>query len=208
MNEQWKQRWDQRYKESEYAYGKEPNVFFKNCLNELDIKGDILFAAEGEGRNAVYAAKHGLNVSAFDISEEGKKKALDLATQEDVSINYQVGDLFSLDIINKSYDAAALIFSHFPAEVREQLNKKVAELIKPGGLLILEGFSTSHLPYVEKNPAIGGPKDINQLFSKEQVINDFEGFETIKLEEKEVNLQEGLYHQGIGSVIRYIGRKL
>ena len=81
-----KQMWDNRYRASEYAYGTEPNTFYKQTLDEYDLKGKILLAAEGEGRNAIYAAEKGLEVVAFDISEEGKKKALQLAKKKNVNI--------------------------------------------------------------------------------------------------------------------------
>lgn len=88
----WTQRWDDRYSSEEFAYGKEPNNYLKEQLEKLN-PGAILFPAEGEGRNAIFAAKLGWNVSAFDISEEGKNKALKLAEANNVSIDYQVGEL-------------------------------------------------------------------------------------------------------------------
>lgn len=106
--------WDSRYSAEGYAYGTTTNNFFKYVIDKYKLSGRILMPAEGEGRNAVYAAKNGLNVTAFDTSKEGKKKALKLAKKENVEINYQVGNLFDLDIINEQYDCAALIYAHFP----------------------------------------------------------------------------------------------
>ena len=109
--------WDSRYAEDEYAYGTEPNEFFKETINKFDIDGKILLPAEGEGRNAVYAAKKGLDVTAFDISIEGTKKALQLAEHENVAIRYEVGNLPELKLMNESFDAAAFIYAHFPPPI-------------------------------------------------------------------------------------------
>ena len=200
--------WDKRYGDTAYAYGEEPNVFFKDTLNKLDLKGSILLPAEGEGRNAIYAAKKGMEVFAFDISIEGKNKALGLAKKEDVEINYEVGSFFSLDLVNQSYDCCALIYSHFPPDARNAYHHKINELIKLNGILILEGFCTGHLEYQKMNPSVGGPKKEALFFSTEMIKNDFSNFEIIQLEEKEVELNEGKYHQGKAKVIRFIGKKI
>ncbi|SDR75860.1 Methyltransferase domain-containing protein [Polaribacter sp. KT25b] len=202
-----KEMWESRYSAEDYAYGIEPNTFFKETLEKYKLEGTILLPAEGEGRNAVFAAKKGLNVLAFDISEEGKKKALKLAAKQNVTINYKVGDFFNLDIVNHKYESVALIFAHFPVSILSKYHKKIGDLIKPNGLVILEGFSKNHLKLSEKNPSLGGPKNIEVLFSKESIQNDFPDFEILLLEESNVNLSEGKFHNGESSVIRFIGRK-
>ncbi|MEZ5009547.1 MAG: class I SAM-dependent methyltransferase [Chitinophagales bacterium] len=202
-----KDMWDDRYSDEEYAYGIEPNVFLKETIEKFKLKGDMLFPAEGEGRNAVYAAKNGLKVTAFDMSIEGRKKALQLAAKEKVDITYEVGNFFELDLIHQQYDAAALIYAHFPPPLLSQYHQKIGDLIKPNGLIILEGFSKNNLKLRAKNPNIGGPNMEEMLFSKDSIQKDFPDFEIIQLEETEVELQEGKYHNGIGSVIRFIGQK-
>ena len=202
-----KEMWDSRYSEEGYAYGSEPNVFLKEVIEKNKLAGKMLFPAEGEGRNAVFAAKKGLDVYAFDISIEGQKKAIQLAEQENVSIHYQVGDFFEMDLINQQYDAAALIYAHFPPPVLSKFYQKVGELVKPGGMIILEGFSKGNLPLREANPEIGGPNTLEMLFSTESIKNEFPHFEIIQLEEVEVELAEGKYHIGKGKVVRFIGRK-
>lgn len=202
-----KEMWDDRYASEDYAYGITPNCFFKDSIDKYELTGSILMPAEGEGRNAVFAAKKGLDVTAFDTSVEGKNKALKLAEKENVKINYEVGDFFELDLINKKYDSAALIYAHFPPVLLSKYHRKVADLIKPGGTIILEGFSTGHLPFRIANPRIGGPDKIEMLFSKESIQRDFPDYKIIKLEEVEVELNEGKYHNGVGKVIRFIGKK-
>jgi SAM-dependent methyltransferase len=202
-----KKFWNARYKESDYAYGKAPNLFFKEVLDTYKLAGSMLLPAEGEGRNAVYAASKNLDVTAFDISEDGQKKAEKLARENHVKIDYQVGDFYELPLVNQQYDNAALIYAHFPPSIRSAYYKKVNELLKPGGMLILEGFSKNHLQYQISNPNIGGPKDEPFLLSLEEIKSDFGNFEIIKLVEEEVSLNEGKYHVGTGAVIRFIGMK-
>lgn len=202
-----KEMWNSRYGNSEYAYGIAPNEFFKTIINQQNLTGKILLPAEGEGRNAVYAAKKGLDVFAFDTSIEGKKKAEQLAAKEGVTINYEVGEFFNLNLIKEEFDAAALIYAHFPPSILSKYYQKVGELIKPNGLLILEGFSTNHLEFRAANPKVGGPNKLEMLFSEETIKTNFPNFQIIQLDEVEVELNEGLYHNGIGKVIRFVGRK-
>lgn len=202
-----KEMWDDRYADKEYAYGTEPNQFFKESLDLYNLKGKILLPAEGEGRNAVYAAKKGLEVFAFDISAEGKNKALKLAEKENVKINYEVGSFFDLQLIKEKFDVAALIFAHFPPNILKKYHTKIAELIKPNGFIILEGFSTNHFELQKENPNAGGPKNINFLFSVDTIKKGFPDFEIMMLEEKEITLKEGKFHNAKSNVIRFIGRK-
>ena len=202
-----KAMWDQRYAVEDYVYGKEANAFFRTVLDEYQLKGKILLPAEGEGRNAVFAAKKGMDVHAFDISIEGKKKALRLAKEENVELSYEVGDFFEMNASRKKFDIAALIYAHLPPDILSKYHQKITELIKPGGYIILEGFSKKHMVFQKENPRAGGPRNIDMLFSVEMLKRDFSKFDSIILEEKEVDLKEGKFHQGKASVIRYLGRK-
>jgi SAM-dependent methyltransferase len=202
----WTKRWDKRYRDAAFAYGEAPNDFLKSELIKLPL-GSILFPAEGEGRNAVFAAQQGWQVSAFDISNEGRKKAMQLAKKNNVNLVYQVGELDKLGFKKDSFDALALIYAHFPAAIKSQLHKALDSYLKIDGTLIFEAFSKNHLAYQKVNEKVGGPKDIESLFSIEEIKADFPNYEIITLEEKEIELQEGLYHNGLGSVIRFVGRK-
>ena len=206
MDETWIERWNERYSKQEFAYGEEPNNYLKEQLEKLNV-GTILFPAEGEGRNAVFAAKLGWTVSAFDISAQGKNKALLLAESNNVKIDYQVGELNSLNYADNHFDAVALIYAHFPAAIKSQLHKALSKLLRKDGVIIFEAFSKKHLEYATVNEKVGGPKDLAQLFSIEEIKSDFENFEILELEEKEIELKEGLFHNGTGMVIRFVGRK-
>ncbi|CAI2768978.1 class I SAM-dependent methyltransferase [Flavobacterium collinsii] len=206
MTNSWTERWNDRYSTEEFAYGTAPNNYLKETLEKLDI-GTILFPAEGEGRNAVYAAKLGWNVSAFDISSEGKNKALKLAQSQNVIIDYQIGELETLNYQPGQFDTIALIYAHFPAEIKSAIHKTLDQYLRKGGYILFEAFSKKHLEYLAINDKVGGPKDIASLFSIEEIQSDFPDYEIITLEEKEIELNEGLFHNGKGSVIRFIGKK-
>lgn len=206
MNETWKERWDERYRTQEFAYGEEPNNYLKEQLEKLQV-GTILFPAEGEGRNAVFAARLGWTVSAFDISAEGKKKALQLAETHKVSIDYQVGELQDLQYTAGQFHAIALIYAHFPADIKSEYHKTLDNYVRKGGWIIFEAFSKKHLDYIALNEHVGGPKDIAMLFSIDEIKSDFANYEIIEMAEMEIELNEGLFHNGTGSVIRFVGRK-
>lgn len=149
--------WNERYNDRAYVYGEEANAFLKDRLEGIS-PGTILFPAEGEGRNAVYAARTGWKVHAFDQSASGKLKADQLATKHVVQIDYQVADMASIDYEAGCFDALALIYAHFPAENRRKYHKKLVSYLKEGAVLILEAFSESHMHKQAINPEVGGPK--------------------------------------------------
>lgn len=199
-------RWNERYGQEEYAYGTTPNAFFREQIHRLP-PGTALFPAEGEGRNAVYAAQLGWNVMAFDVSETGRDKALRLAQSKDVTIEYQVSDVASVQYPAESFDALVLIYAHFPGPQKAIALKQLLGYLKKGGVVLFEAFSKKHLEYVLKDERIGGPKDLETLYSSEEIREIFSCCDSIELLETEIELQEGLYHNGIGSVIRFTAVK-
>lgn len=189
MNNSWTDRWNDRYSTDEFAYGEHPNNYLKEQLEKL-TSGTILFPAEGEGRNAIFAAKLGWTVSAFDISVEGKNKALRLAKANNVSIDYQVGELQTLNYIPEQFDAIALIYAHFPSDIKSSYHKTLSNYLRKGGMLIFEAFSKKHIEYNSKNEKIGGPKELDMLFSIDEIKADFPDYEIIELIETEIELNE------------------
>lgn len=210
MNDNWnneyKKMWDERYKNEDYVYGKEPNDFFKNWVQKFK-PGSILMPADGEGRNGVYAAKIGWSVTCFDLSVEGKTKALSLAKESKVRINYKVGDFEAITFNKEQFDAIGLIYAHVAGNKKQLFHQILNNLLKPGGVVLFEAFSKSHLSYNEKNPKVGGPRDAALLYSKDEILTDFKGYDILLLEEQEITLSEGIYHCGTGSVIRFVGHK-
>lgn len=199
-------RWNERYSGADYVYGTAPNQFFKEQLEQLS-PGSILLPADGEGRNAVYAARLGWDVYAFDQSVAGQEKALALAAQQGVEINFAVYDSPELPYAAESFDTIVLIYAHFMPEVRSAFHRKFMELLRPGGTLILEAFNKGHLPYKKANPSVGGPGNEAVLMSLEELRQDFAGLHPILEKDEIIELAEGDYHRGQGSVVRYVGRK-
>jgi len=195
--------WDERYSIEEYVYGTEPNQFFREQLQIINPVGKLLLPGEGEGRNAVYAAKLGWVVDAFDQSIIAKTKAEKLAAINKVKINYSNVDLGKFTAANKYYDCAAIIFVHLPPEIRSDFHRKIIQSIKPNGKIILELFSKNQLGKMS-----GGPQDLAMLSSIEEISNDFKELKPVILKEKNIYLEEGEKHSGEASVIRFVGEKV
>jgi SAM-dependent methyltransferase len=196
--------WDERYGQEQYAYGETPNEYLKSKLAGLP-KGKVLFPLEGEGRNAVFAAKTGWQVSAFDQSKEGKKKAELLAKKNGVHIDYAVSDMENVSYPENSFDALVLVYAHFPLSERKRYHQKLASFLKKGGILIIEGFSKEHIEKQTANPNVGGPKDETMLYDLEGLKSDFQGFDFMESYETDIELQEGVCHVGTASVVRIYG---
>lgn len=196
-----KNDWNTRYQSKEFVYGKEPNAFFKEEIDRL-TPGKILLPAEGEGRNAVYAAKKGWEVHCFDWSEEGKRKADQFAEMEGVKINYIVSEIADFDFKESEYDAVALVFVHLPEEEREELHKNVIKALKPGGKLIFTAYDKTQL-----GKSSGGPKQIELLYSLAQIVEDFIYLDFDIFAKETVELNEGTLHVGGADMIKFSGSK-
>jgi ubiquinone/menaquinone biosynthesis C-methylase UbiE len=194
--------WNERYAEKEYAYGIHPNQFLADSILKLPKHGKILFPAEGEGRNAVFAAKNGFEVTAFDLSSEGKKKSDKLASDNDVKFDYRVGMLEDLNFEPNSFDGVVFIYAHFPKAIRKAMHQQILRLVKPNGVIVFEAFSKEQLDYPS-----GGPKEFAMLFSEEEVKEEFENVDFDFIKTEIIELNEGSFHQGKGSVVRFIGKK-
>ncbi|PKP09914.1 MAG: SAM-dependent methyltransferase [Bacteroidetes bacterium HGW-Bacteroidetes-4] len=193
--------WNQKYGTPDYLYGVDPNAFIKEQLQDLQ-PGNILFPAEGEGRNAVYAAQLGWNVLAFDTSNEARKKALKLADSKNISLDFRLLDYQMAAFEPETFDAIGLVFTHLLPPLRSTMHQKYLEWLKPGGTILLEAFTPEQLNY-----SSGGPKALEMLFTREQLKADFKGAKSIRIEEKIITLDEGPGHQGPASVIRCVVKK-
>ncbi len=198
--------WNERYNREEYVYGEAPNDYFRQQLAAL-TPGRILMPLEGEGRNAVYAAGLGWQVDAFDMSVEGKRKALLLAEKNNVAINYEVGELSDMQYAAGTYDAVALVFAHFPESRKEAYHHRLNSYVRKGGIVILEAFSKRHLQYNSVNPSAGGPRDEGMLYNEDELRNYFKDFDITELYETDTELREGAFHNGMAAVIRLTARK-
>lgn len=197
-----KEFWDERFASEAYVYGTEPNVFLREQLVTLPTKGKALFLAEGEGRNAVYAAQKGWQTTAVDISEKGREKALKLASQKQVSIDYQISLLEDFNFEANKYDLIVLIYAHMPPANRVTIHKKCCEALNKGGYLLLEGFDKKQL-----GNKSGGPQNINLLYDLSSIKEDFSTLDLKIAESLSVQLNEGEFHKGEADIIRLLAKK-
>lgn len=192
--------WDNRYSEHDSVYGTHPNVYLKDKIDPLPC-GSILFPAEGEGRNAIYAAKLGWNVHAYDSSEVAKNKGIENASKAGVHIDYVTADGNTFEPQRK-FDAIAFIYAHVPEPQRISVHQKAIQWLNPGGYFILEGFSRDQLQYNS-----GGPKEISMLYELDTLKTELQGLDIIESVQTEIVLNEGPFHQGKASVVRIFARK-
>ncbi len=198
-----KDAWNERYAAAEWIYGESPNEFLRTQLATLPA-GRLLLPAEGEGRNAVHAAREGWQVEAVDFSEEGRRKALALADRHGVahSITYTLGDLAHVEFAENRYDAVALIYAHLPEHVRMHVHAACIRALRPGGTLIIEAFTPRQLGNTS-----GGPKSLDLLYTADLLARDAEGMIIRQLEERDVELDEGAFHRGTASVVRLVAMR-
>ncbi len=193
--------WDERYDTEEYVYGTEPNEFLAGIVAELP-RGRTLCIAEGEGRNAVFLAKHGHEVVAVDSSAVGLEKAGRLASERGVKIETVVVDLAYFDIEPDSWDAVVSIFAHVPADIRVPLHKKIVRGLRSGGMLVLEAYTPAQIKL-----GTGGPAVAEMTMSLDALQQELEGLVLKHAVELERNIVEGRFHTGIGAVVQVIAVK-
>jgi len=191
--------WNERYREAEPAYGHEPNEFLKTQLGCFAPGGDVLCLGEGEGRNAVWLASKGMRVSALDYAEAGLDRTRELARERGVEVALIHADLATHELGPNTYDGIVSIFVHLPATLRRSVHRAAMASLKPGGKFVAEYFSPDQLAL-----GTGGPKDAALLYDPEDLREDFASSRILLLENKEVALREGRYHQGRASVVRVV----
>lgn len=196
-----KQFWNTRYIEHCIVYGTEPNRFFKEFI-DTHKPGSILLPADAEGRNAIYAAKQGWQVDAFDFSEAAVEKATKRSIEEGVSLNYWVEDINDFKA-SKEYDAVGLIYVHLPADVRQRFHEQVYKSLQSGGYLVLEAFSKE-----QATLGSGGPSDKNLLYDALMICSDFPFLQLLHFGQKSVVLNEGQFHSGKAEVLGLVGQRL
>ncbi|HHZ81250.1 MAG TPA: class I SAM-dependent methyltransferase [Flavobacteriales bacterium] len=202
-----KGHWNERYAENEAAYGRKPNKFFATSLGELENSDSdggksLLLPCDGEGRNAVYAAKRGWDVCSFDNSTVGVEKSNRWASEAGVEIDSKLADAFEFKPERK-FDVVALIFAHMPLEMRLTFHNRVKNWLTPGGTLIIEGFHKDQLGL-----GSGGPKKLDMLFDEETIRDDFSEFEILSIIKTIQTLDEGPFHQGKAITLQFRAKSL
>lgn len=196
-----KSHWNKRFGDETYAYGKEPNKFIKEKAPLLR-KGNVLAVAEGEGRNAVYLATLGHDVSTWDFSKEGLKKTTQLADEKEVHIETTLVDLSEAQWTKEAWDNIILVFGHFDTELRKETLQHIENSIKPGGCFLCEVYSPDQLSY-----GTGGPRVKEMLYQPEEFLTTFHDWKINHFFLGEVEREEGELHQGKSHVIQFYGIK-
>ena len=193
-----KERWDERYDRDMYIYGKAPTAFLKAKIKVIK-KGKALVLAMGEGRNAVYLAENGFDVTGVDISEVAIEKCKKLAGERNTTLNTVVADLTNYDMGKAQYDLVTNFYYYDPS-----IFPQVIEALKPGGMFILEQFSVDHLKYRETSRF--GPRNPDYLVKPNELLVHFKSLRILYYEDTVVALDEGM-HKGTAAVIRLIAQK-
>lgn len=191
------EKWDIRFANEDYISGTEPNMYFKDKLDEL-FPGKILLPLEGEGRNAVYAASKGWDVVVFDNNADNKEKALKLAKMKGVNIDYTIRCCEEAEFEENSFDCIALLYTHMAKERRINIFNKMIKYLRPGGTIILEGFNN----YQKQINGSAGPKDPSWLFTVDQLRKDFDEFKRLDITQWHTTL-----NKGNGAIVRMFGKK-
>jgi SAM-dependent methyltransferase len=195
--------WDQRFSKPEYHFGTAPNAFLESQARLLKAGMSALTVADGEGRNGVWLAGQGLNVHSIDISPKGIAKAQALAAQRGVTIRAEQADIASWQWPSSAYDVIVVVFIQFsPPDERAKVFEGIKRALKPGGLLLMEGYRPEQLKY-----GTGGPREVDKLYARALLEREFGGFATLEITERDVVLHEGERHVGMSAVIDLVARK-
>jgi 2-polyprenyl-3-methyl-5-hydroxy-6-metoxy-1,4-benzoquinol methylase len=196
-------RWNARFAADGFVFGTEPNAFLASQLGRLSPGMRALCVADGEGRNSVWLARQGLEVTAFDFSPVGLAKAMKLARQNGVKVDYRQADVNEWDWDAARYDVVVAIFVQFtpPAE-RSRMFEGMIRALKPGGLLILQGYRPEQLKY-----ATGGPKRVENLYTEPLLRESFAALEILHLASHDEVVDEGAGHKGMSALIDLVARR-
>ncbi len=206
-----KNLWNERFSSDEYVYGTEPNAFLEDFYenNSNLFLNPVLMLGDGEGRNGVYLATKGLDVTSLDFAEKGLEKARKLAREKNVTLKTILADVNEYRFEENCWGTIVLIYLHLTKSERVKLFENIKKSLKASGIFFLEAFSTEQLNYNS-----GGPKDIDLLYTKEELENFFirdsheKKFEVLVSQQTITLLHEGRLHEGEGSVVRFVCKKL
>jgi SAM-dependent methyltransferase len=197
------ERWQTRFSVPDYVFGTEPNVFLRAQAKLLPAAGRALSVADGEGRNGVWLAEQGLDVLSLDFSPAAQEKARALARQRGVPLEVERADVTAWRWPEAAFDVIAVIFAQFvnPDE-RKVMFEGIRRALKPGGLLLMQGYRPKQLEY-----ATGGPKQVEHMYTRELLETAFSGFAQLDISEHDSVIREGTSHVGMAALIDLVGRK-
>ncbi len=196
-------RWEKRYSADEYLFGKGPNYFLASCKNMLPPVGRALAVADGESRNGVWLAEQGLDVVAVEFSPAARNKAAALAKERGVTIELIGADVHAWEYPAEEFDLVVEIFTQFSTPDQRLLKwAGMKKALKPGGLLIIQGYRPKQVEY-----GTGGPKQRENLYTREMLRDAFAGFSDMEIVEDDLDMHEGVAHGGMSAVINFTARK-
>lgn len=197
--------WDERYSGAEFAFGTEPNDFLREEFTRIPAGGRVLCLAEGEGRNAVFLAEQGYQVTAMDLSEVGLRKAEQLAKDRGATITTEVADLAEYQFGEDKWDAIVSIWAHVPKTIRQHIHAQIIPALKTNGVFILEAYTQQQL----EMEAVGGPpaSEKERFGSLATLQAELAELEQVVGVEKRRIVSEGKRHQGLSAVVQFIGKK-
>lgn len=195
--------WDERYAKEGFSYGTAPNDFLREQATPLKGESALCLCA-GEGRNAVWLASLGqfAKVVATDQSAVGLAKAAALATEHKVELETRCEDLESADLGEAQWDLVTCIFGHTPPSLRKDVHRRVVNALRPGGHYIAEFYSPAQL-----GRGTGGPPNLDWLVTLDMMREELAGLEFIIGEEREREIHEGAFHNGMSSVTQVVAKK-
>lgn len=195
--------WNRRFEAPGYLFGTEPNQWLRAHAGVWQPGQRVLSVADGEGRNSVFLAQRGLVVDAFDIAEAGVAKARALAAERGVEVNFAVADCDGYAWRDAAWDGVAAIFIQFadPA-LRARLFARIVAALKPGGTLVLQGYTPKQLEY-----RTGGPGVLANLYTSAMLREAFAALEIVELREVEAEVDEGPGHRGMSALVGMVARK-
>ncbi|MEP6859376.1 MAG: methyltransferase domain-containing protein [Deltaproteobacteria bacterium] len=191
--------WDQRYGSDEYAYGTEPNDFLRAEAHQIP-PGPVLCLAEGEGRNAVFLAQRGYQVTAVDLAIEGLHKAERLARRHGVTLELVQADLATFDLGLDRWSGIVEIFAHVLPAVRTRVHAQIAQALRVGGCLVLETYRPEQLAL-----ATGGPKELALLSTLSELRAQLSPLELVIAREANREIHEGRFHDGPSATVQLVG---
>lgn len=195
--------WNDRYASDDYLFGTEPAAFLKREAGRLTPGSRVLAVADGEGRNSVYLASLGHDVRAMDGAPNAVAKARKLAAARGAHPSFEVADITAWDWTPESYDAVAAIFIQFVGPgPRRQIFDGITRTLRPGGLLLLHGYTPKQLEY-----RTGGPPILENLYTEDQLRAELPRLTVERLEAYDAEVEEGAGHSGLSALIDFIGRK-
>jgi cyclopropane fatty-acyl-phospholipid synthase-like methyltransferase len=197
------ERWEKRFSVPDYVFGTEPNVFLKAQAHLLPKSGTALAVADGEGRNVVWLAERGLDVLSIDWSPAAQAKAEALARSRGVALRTLLADVVDWQWPAAAFDVVVAIFVQFvsPPE-RRRMFAGMRQALKPGGLLLIEGYRPEQLNY-----KTGGPSQVENLYTRALLEAEFAGLSELRIDEYDNMTSEGAAHVGMAALIDLVGRK-